>query len=186
MCTSSETSDTTKSIITVAPSTIVPTLNSTPPLCHQVQVRTTASVPWWAPSSAAASTTPATWSASTGLGLSTRSIQARPARQESTNVAATATMPSSEPFFGRRLPKKRISRNDAAGMAGMIQAFSRKNISSPLHQVEFVEVDARAVAVDQQHEGQAHPDLGRRHGDDEEAEHVAGDGAGDDAEGDEV
>ncbi len=30
-------------------------------------------------------------------------------------------MPISAPFFGMRLPKKRIRRNDTAGIAGMIQ-----------------------------------------------------------------
>ena len=37
------------------------------------------------------------------------------------NDALSATMPISEPFFGKCFPKKRIRRNDTAGIAGMIQ-----------------------------------------------------------------
>jgi hypothetical protein len=37
------------------------------------------------------------------------------------NVAPSAAMPISEPFFGKCLPKNRISRKESAGTAGMIQ-----------------------------------------------------------------
>ncbi len=51
MCTSSEISVTTKSIITARPSIWVPTVNFTPPFCHQVTVwitgLTTASCSRW-------------------------------------------------------------------------------------------------------------------------------------------
>jgi hypothetical protein len=37
------------------------------------------------------------------------------------NDALSATMPISEPFLGKRFPKRRIRMNETAGIAGMIQ-----------------------------------------------------------------
>ena len=44
-----------------------------------------------------------------------------------------------------------------------------------LHEVDVVEVDAPAVAVDEQDDGQADTDLGGGHGDDEQGEDLPGD-----------
>ena len=55
MCTSSEISVTTNSIITARPSIWVPTVNSTPPFCHQVSVvhdRRDRGLASWPPASA--------------------------------------------------------------------------------------------------------------------------------------
>src|SRR5215831_6273017 len=92
------------------------------------------------------------------------------------NDAPTAAMPTSAPFFGRCLPKKRIRTNEIAGTAGMIQPLFSTSRSA-LQLVGFVEIDAVRVAVDQQHDGQPDPDLGGRNGDDEQREDLAGDRA---------
>ncbi len=55
------------------------------------------------------------------LALSTRSIHWYTATHESTNDAPSATIPISEPFFGKCFPKSRIRTNETAGIAGMIQ-----------------------------------------------------------------
>jgi hypothetical protein len=57
---------------------------------------------------------------------------------------------------------------------------------SASHQVELVEVDASAVAVDGQDDRQTDADLGGGHGDDEQGEHLARDVAVHGREGDQV
>ena len=78
---------------------------------------------------------------------------------------------------GSRLPKNRISderdRRDERDDPGVLQ--EPASGASALHQVDLVEVDAPAVAVDEQDDGQADADLGGGDGDDEQGEHLAGD-----------
>ena len=123
MCTSSEISVTTNSIITARPSIWMPTPNSTPPFCHHVT--------WW--------TTGVTtgFAVATALGAEHAAAErargrsrdrrwrldpvdplVRPRRTTSTNDAPSAAMPTSAPFFGKRFPKNRIRTNDTAGIAG--------------------------------------------------------------------
>src|SRR5258708_2776609 len=91
-----------------------------------------------------------------------RRIQAISVSTERTPDASRAATPNSAPFDGRRLPKNRITQNEAKGIAGTIQKWSRRNTQLTLHQVDAGDVDAAPVAVDQQHNGQADADLGRR------------------------
>src|SRR5438874_11224380 len=98
------------------------------------------------------------------------------------NPAPTARMPISAPPLGSRLPKNTIRKNDAKGNAAMIQLYlitpgsgdddQRSAYRSPLQQVDLVDVDGLAVAVDEDHDGQADADLGRGHSDHEEREHL--------------
>src|SRR6056297_915227 len=230
MCTSSEIAVTTNSIKTVRPSTIVPTVKVTPPFSHQVIVLVTARTPTFSsfssPSSAKAdssapmatvgpaasstgsSTTRAasapTPSLRESFAASTWPIHCTPVNTDSANATPTAAMPTSAPLNGRRFPKNRITKNDSAGMAAMIQTFSRnqpeasKKVDGPsaaratesnmsaLHEVDFGEVDAALVAEDEQHDGEADTDLGRRDRDDEQSEHLTGDVAVEGREGDQV
>src|SRR6478672_5841811 len=83
---------------------------------------------------------------------------------ENTRQSETAPMPMpAVAFVPARLPKNRIRRNDAAMMAGTIQTLSRMlgiTSASALQEIDVVGVDALAVAVDHQHEGEADTDLG--------------------------
>src|SRR5919197_1069695 len=98
---------------------------------------------------------------------------------DSTNDAATATMPISAPCFGIRLPKNTMRKKEANGRTAMIQLYriNAWGLLSPLQQVDLVDVDGLSVAVDQDHDGQADADLGRGHGDHEQREHLAGEQA---------
>ncbi len=116
---------TTKSIITASPSIWVPTVNLTPPFCHQVTVLMTGftTVSWsppWAkkPFPNAWSTPPADLPSASF----TRWIHWTAVTHASTNDTPSAVMPISEPCLGILLPKNRISTNEAAGIAGMSQA----------------------------------------------------------------
>ena len=133
MYTSSETSVTTSSIITVSPSTYVPTPNSTPPLVHHVTDSTTGVTTACPPSAAPMTPLPkyAPSPCSLPPAALTRSIQSIAATIDRTNEVAIARMPTSAPFFGRRLPKKRMTKNETAGSAGMIQAYSSIGSDQP-------------------------------------------------------
>src|SRR3954451_11242496 len=73
-----------------------------------------------------------------------------------------------------RLPKNRITTNESAMVAGSKYAWCRIiGRSSSAHRAELVEVDAAPVAVQQEDDGEADPDLGGRDGDDEQREHRA-------------
>ena len=96
---------TTNSIITAGPSSSMPTLKFTPPLDHQVM----------------ASRTGATDSS---VPLSTWWNHWMFVARASTNETPSAVMPISAPLRGRRFPKARMRKNEAAGMSGMIQAWS--------------------------------------------------------------
>src|ERR1700682_4329057 len=115
-------------------------------------------------------------------------IQAMAVRMARTNETPTAAIPTSAPFFGKRFPKSRMMTNDAVGRAGMIHAFRRNQVTSrsALHEVDVVEVDGPAVAVDEQHDRQADTDLGGGDGNDEEGEDLTGDGVVESPEGEEV
>src|SRR5713101_4048959 len=106
-----------------------------------------------------------------------RWIQATAVRIDNTKEAPTAAIPSSEPFRGNRLPRRRMMTNEAVGMAGMTHALSRNQCTagSTLHQVDLVEIDRVTVAVDEQDDGETDTDLRRRDRDDEEGEDLAGD-----------
>ena len=94
----------------------------------------------------------------------------------STNATPTAATPISLPFRGIRFPNSRIRKNEAAGMTGMIQACSRNGRGrQPFIESTLVEVDALAVAVDEQHHRQPDADLGGGDGDHEQGENGAGD-----------
>src|SRR4051794_24164880 len=104
---------------------------------------------------------------------------------DSTNVEPRAMRPIGAPLPGVRFPKNRISTNDSAGIAGNSQAeFSTAR--SALHLVDFVEIRAVRVAVDQQHDRKADADLGGGDGDHEQGEHLAGDRGAEGGERDEV
>src|SRR3712207_93260 len=102
-------------------------------------------------------------------------------------------MPTSCPRFGRRRPKKRITkraRNGSRGtshvtsprkasplstacstsspVAARINAFTR----SPLHQGHLVHIHRRPIAEDQDHDGEPNADLSRRDRDHEQREHL--------------
>src|SRR5713101_3709636 len=152
MWTSSEISPATNNIITARPAMRVPTVNLVPAFCHQVIACTTGWV---------------------GSSPCTRSIHCTAATTDSTNDAPTAAIPISEPRLGRRFPKNRIRKKETAGIAGMIQAWF-STARSALQLVDVVEIRRVRVAVDEQHDRQPHPDLGRGDGDDEEREHLPG------------
>ena len=82
--------------------------------------------------------------------------------------------PISAPFFGSRLPKNMITKNETAGIAGMSQALSSIGASA-LQLVDIVEVGAAEVAVDQEHDRQTDTDLGGGDRDHEQREHLPGD-----------
>src|SRR6266478_6454467 len=119
---------TTKTIITLRPSMCVPARIVPWPVFHHVMFRSTASRRW--PECGRAIHTPAEITANT-------------------NEEPTAAMPTSEPFRGSRRPKKRMTRNETNGTAGISQALRRKNTPLPLHHVDVGEVDALLVAVDE-------------------------------------
>src|SRR5436190_13850155 len=102
-----------------------------------------------------------------------------------TKDAPTARIPISAPRRRIRFPKKRISRNETAGIAGMIQALESTDASA-LQVVDFVEIGRPLVAVDEELDRQADPDLGRRDGDDEQREHLTGHRAAECGERDQV
>src|SRR5436309_312912 len=77
------------------------------------------------------------------------------------NEKATAGIPISWPFQGRRFPMRMISQNDTAGTANTGHTLVRKNMpSSALQQIDVGDVDRAPVPVDEQHDGQADADLG--------------------------
>src|SRR5438132_5416930 len=92
---------------------------------------------------------------------------------ETTKLASTAPIPISAPRRGIRLPKKTMRKKATAGNDGMSQA-NRSTPRSPLQEIDLVDVDGLPVPVDQDDDGQPDPDLRRRHGDDEQREHLAG------------
>src|SRR5207245_4046179 len=86
---------------------------------------------------------------------------------ERISATAMAAIPMSAPLPGARLPKNRISGKATAGSDGISQA---RRITgppespgcaehSPFEQAHLVDVDRLAVAVDQDHDGQADADL---------------------------
>ena len=128
MCTSSEMLVTVKSMIAERPSTSVPAVKCTPPDCHQVKDWTTGSTAAWPPSSAPTAPKKAARACSPpSLAALTRSIHWTRTPTAPIQASDRAAMPTREPPFGMRLPKNKMTRNDARGMAGMTQAFSRKN-----------------------------------------------------------
>ena len=69
-------------------------------------------------------------------------------------------------------------RTTSAGMSGMIQAWVRNHMrDQPFITSSSSRSIAAAVAVDEQDDGEADADLGGGHGDDEQGEDLAGDGA---------
>src|SRR5262249_15024785 len=94
-------------------------------------------------------------------------------------------MPISEPCFGMRLPKSRITTNDAAMIAGINQTQWRIT-ASPSHRVDLVEVDRGSVAVEHEDDRESDTDFGGGDRDDEQGEHLADDGVVQRAERDEV
>src|SRR3954468_23398548 len=88
---------------------------------------------------------------------------------ESTQEMATAPMPRKSPWRGRRFPNSRISANDRAGRAKMIQTCVSM-VRSTLQQIDFGDVDRSAVAVDEQDDGETDTDLGGGYGDHEQGE----------------
>ncbi len=125
MCTSSEISVTTKSIITARPSIWVPTLKLMPPFDHHVTLWMTGATTAWCSSLAERKPLPNALSmprlCSSAASL-TRCIHCTAVMHDSTKDEPTAKIPISEPCRGMRLPKKRISANETAGMSGMSQA----------------------------------------------------------------
>src|SRR5207247_5536499 len=98
--------------------------------------------------------------------------------REIRKLTATAPMPMGAPGPGRRVPNSRMTKKAAAGSDGTSQANrinGRPPRGSPFHEVHVVDVDALSVAVDQDHDGQADPDLARRDGDHEQGEDLPGD-----------
>ena len=83
-------------------------VKSTPPATHHVQLLTTGSM----------ADSPAWF---------TSLIHWPAVQRASTREAPTAAMPSSEPPRGMRLPKNRMAKKLAAGMAGMIQTLDRNH-----------------------------------------------------------
>ena len=61
--------------------------------------------------------------------MSRWSIQLTPVAMARRKQIPTDAMPISAPFFGIRLPKNRMSRNETAGMSGKIQAFRRNQLA---------------------------------------------------------
>src|SRR5215831_6411049 len=98
---------------------------------------------------------------------STRWIHCTAATQEATNDAATAVTPHQAACRPARLPKRRMTANESAGSDGTSQAFW-STVPSALQLVDFVEVRTAQVAVDEQHDREAHSHLGGRDRDDEE------------------
>src|SRR6266516_2099688 len=89
-------------------------------------------------------------------------------------LAATAPIPISAPLPGRRLPKNTMRKKATAGSDG-ISHEKRITGASPFQEVDLVDVDRFAVPVDEDHDGQANPDLGGGNGDHEQGEDLAGD-----------
>ncbi len=100
--------ETRNSAITDSPSMYSPIDRSTPAFCHHVQVRTTGST----------NDSPAS---------RLRWIHCTTAPVDSTVAAAIEATPSSEPCFGRRLPKRMIRKKTIPGITGISQAFSRNH-----------------------------------------------------------
>src|SRR5437868_13758106 len=130
-----------------------------------------------------------TWRSTASRGASS-DIHLAAAPTANRNDKPTPAMPMSAPLPGIRFPKNRMRKKQAPGMAGISQALRRKNIvwvpASALHQVGFVERDRSPVAEDEHHDRQAHADLGRSDGDDEQGEDLAGDVVAVGAEGHQV
>ena len=97
-----------------------------------------------------------------------------PAHTDSTNEEADDAMPISLPWKGRRLPTNRMRTNDTAGISGDDPGVFQEPLEpiSP-SSVDVVDVDAAAVAVEHQDDGEADADLGGRDGDDEQGEDLA-------------
>src|ERR671918_982447 len=107
-----------------------------------------------------------------------RSTSAPPITSKNTTRAMTkeapvARTPMPAPRSGVRLPKKEMARKATSGRTGISHACSITG--SPLEEVDLVHVHGLPVAEDEDDDGQADADLGGRHGDDEEREHLAGD-----------
>src|SRR3954452_8937082 len=176
-CTSSEISVTTNIIITARPSICVPTVSLVPAFSNHVN--------WWMTGSTCASppsvpsrpmprpSAPMMLAAPCeSSAFCTRLIHCTIAPMESRNDAHTATIPTSAPWRGKRLPSRRITTNESAGISGTSHAWSRKNIPSALQRVDVVEVGAVQVAVDEQDDGETDAHFRGRDRQHEQREHL--------------
>ena len=110
-----------------------PTPNSKPEFCHHVHCRMTGSTNGSAspPSLAAmlrakpARTRSGPASPPAPAAASVRWIHCRTRPHDSTADAAMDRTPTSEPFIGRRLPSRMMTKKAMPGMTGISQAFSR-------------------------------------------------------------
>src|SRR5213592_3976361 len=92
---------------------------------------------------------------------------------DSTKLTNTAPMPISEPLLDMRLPKNTMRKNDTAGNDGISQAYLATP-TSPLQEVDLVDVDGLPVSVDQDHDGEADADLCGSDRDHEQRKHLPG------------
>src|SRR5215510_3332396 len=80
------------------------------------------------------------------------------------------------PYFGSRFPKMPLIAKPAAGNRGIAQMRSRKFMrSSPLHEVDFVDVHRFLVLEHGNDDAQAHGGFGGRHGNYKNGKNLAGD-----------
>src|SRR5919201_3953182 len=79
-----------------------------------------------------------------------------------TKLAPTARIPMGAPPPGVRVPKKTIRKNAIAGRAGISQAWWITP-ASPFQEVDLVDVDRLAVAIDEDDDGQTDADFRRGH-----------------------
>ena len=168
---------TTNSIITTSPSTLVPTVKSIEPFCHHVIACTTGcttgSASCAGPANRPAAERAETLAVAGGALDPVDPLDGGHDRQHERRADGTDADLGAA-CSGIRFPKKRIRRNETAGSAGMIQAWSSTE-QSALQLVDFVEIGRALVAVDQEDDGETHPDFGRCDGDDEQREHLPGD-----------
>src|SRR3954451_22573419 len=161
---------TTNSMMTVRPSTWVPKSVLWPPMLNQVH---------------------SLWSTGWRSASSPSPVVERPthwmrATTDRSQESPTAPIPTQSPWRGNRFPKRRMTQNETNGRAKMIQMLDSIGAALPLHEVDLGEVDRVAVAVDEQHDGQAHAHLGGGDGDHEEGEDLAGGRVVEEPEGDQV
>src|SRR5262245_36371490 len=95
-------------------------------------------------------------------------------KMNDSKTAPAAIVPMA--FFDRRLPRRPLMTKPIAGKSGISQIRSRKFIflSSPLHQVDFVDVHRLFVLEHCDHNPETDGSFSGRHRDDKDSEYLAG------------
>src|SRR6266852_3423944 len=108
-----------------------------------------------------------------GQAAASRPIAAASASRDVTKAAPIARIAITPLSRGRPIVATTISRRPTMGRAGISQRYDGMRCLLPLHQVDFVDVDRAASAVDRQNDGKRDRRFRGGDGNDEERQDLA-------------